>query len=444
MKTWKQLMVRYGFDVVEQKKDVFSWEKERKENIQFACDALHRLDVKYSLEGEWMVISQTPVSEKAWAETLEVPGRGRTEIVAGNPTLEEMDTHISGLVMQMNRLGLKTVYSCDGHGRRPAHLDFIDQETVEKAAQLLEVVFEKRVRITRSGIKINAELSELVDCAEAMSEMDSVEDTDKILQFFEEKERNRFEEKLEELLMIPGVSQNEGRVRSFVKQEIAPHVDDMVVDEYGNLLARKVCGHGRGPVVLLNAHLDVFDEMVAGRSILKNGSTWTSDEGILGADDRAGIAIILEVLRHAGSHFDGTLKIAFTVEEEIGLQGSRHVNPVFLWGVDAAFVLDRRGTGDVVVRGGGMDFCSKHFGSWVKEIAGSGWSCVRGGSSDARIWAEAGIETVNLSVGYRHEHTEEETLDVDACYETARVMRRVLENHRSLKRLVNRRVRARA
>ncbi|WP_347861909.1 M20/M25/M40 family metallo-hydrolase [Salimicrobium sp. PL1-032A] len=198
------------------------------------------------------------------------------------------------------------------------------------------------------------------------------------------------------------------------------------------------------PVVLLNAHLDVFDELVAGRSILKKGSTWTSDEGILGADDRAGVAIILEVLRYAGRQFDGTLKLAFTVEEEIGLRGSRHVNPVFLWGVDAAFVLDRRGTGDIVVQGGGTDFCSKRFGYWVKGMAGSGWSCVRGGSSDARIWAKAGIETVNLSAGYRHEHTEEETLDVDACFETARVMRRVLEHHRSLKRLMNRSGQAKA
>ncbi|WP_347861908.1 hypothetical protein U0355_01475 [Salimicrobium sp. PL1-032A] len=246
MTTWKQLMIRYGFDVVEQEKDVFSWRKERKENIRFACAALNRLGVEYSWKGESMTIHQAPVPEKSWAETLGVPGRGRTEMVGGNPTLKEMDTYISGLVVQMNRLGLKTVYSCDGHGRGPAHLDFIDRETVEQAAQLLEVVFAGGVRITRSGIKINAGLSELADCAEAMSEMDSRESTDKILQFIEEKERNRFEEKLEELLMIPGVSRNEGRVRSFVKEEIAPHVDDMVIDDYGNLLARKVCGHGRG------------------------------------------------------------------------------------------------------------------------------------------------------------------------------------------------------
>ncbi|SIS60174.1 M20/M25/M40 family metallo-hydrolase [Salimicrobium flavidum] len=438
MKTWKQLFVGYGFNVTEKEPDVFSWEHEKNENIRFALEVLDRLGVRYELESNGIRLLQPPVMEKKWVDALNVPGRGQAEMIAGNPTLRQLDTHISGLVTQLNRLGLETVFSCDGHGKRPAHLDFVDRETTVSAVRLLEAFFGKRARVTREGIRINAGLAELTACAKEISEMDDIE---KIVDIREEKRRHPFEEKLEKLLMIPGTSGEEEDIRHFVKEDIEPLVDDLVVDEYGNLLARKVCGSGRGPVVLLNAHLDTVDGIVPGRSILKKGSEWSSEEGILGADDRAGVAVILEVLRHVGNYFDGTLKIAFTVEEEIGLRGSRNVNPVFLWGVDAAFVLDRRGAGDVVVRGGGVDFCTRRFASWVKRTAGNGWSPVERGSSDARVWAEAGIETVNLSVGYRNEHTVAETLNVDACLETVELVKRLLRENRSLQRLMNRKSR---
>ena len=48
----------------------------------------------------------------------------------------------------------------------------------------------------------------------------------------------------------------------------------------------------------------------------------------------------------------------------------------------------------------------------------SGWATTIGGSSDTRIWTGNGIQSVNLSAGYWNEHTDEETLDVAACYQT--------------------------
>lgn len=55
-----------------------------------------------------------------------------------------------------------------------------------------------------------------------------------------------------------------------------------------------------------------------------------------------------------------------------------------------------------------------------------------GGSSDTRIWAEQGINSVNLSAGYNNEHTSNETLDIQANYGTYEFVIMLLEKSRSL------------
>lgn len=92
-------------------------------------------------------------------------------------------------------------------------------------------------------------------------------------------------------------------------------VDYITVDHYGNLLAEKTYGNGNGPTILLNAHLDTVYEIEPGRTIQKNGTIWTSSEGILGADDRAGVAIIVMIAKYLNqSDFCGKVKFIFTVE----------------------------------------------------------------------------------------------------------------------------------
>ncbi|MFZ0445243.1 MAG: hypothetical protein WAM95_11585 [Bacillus sp. (in: firmicutes)] len=52
------------------------------------------------------------------------------------------------------------------------------------------------------------------------------------------------------------------------------------------------------------------------------------------------------------------------------------------------------------------------------EAGLSGWKSTQGGSSDTRIWAEHGIQSVNLSAGDHYEHSDAEYLYVQACYGT--------------------------
>ena len=192
-----------------------------------------------------------------------------------------------------------------------------------------------------------------------------------------------------------------------------------------------------GPTVLLNAHLDTVEQIEESRIIVKDGNIWTSSEGILGADDRAGVNVIMAILKTLQPNdFNGTLKIIFTVEEEIGLVGAKEVNESFLWNVDMAFVIDRRGTNDIVTHNYSQEFCSAEFGRSLERIAHSNmqgkWRVVKGGSSDTTIWASQGIQSVNLSTGYLHEHTDFEQLDVEASYNTYVFVNEVLGNAQRL------------
>ncbi|WP_232718535.1 M20/M25/M40 family metallo-hydrolase [Bacillus sp. FJAT-45037] len=157
----------------------------------------------------------------------------------------------------------------------------------------------------------------------------------------------------------------------------------------------------------------------------------SSSEAILGADDRAGIAIILNVLsRVSKTNFNGTLKVAFTVKEEIGCVGAREIDQDFITDVDAAIVVDRRGTRDIVTSNYNTTFCPDSYGELFEntgQLLGMGnWKMTVGGSSDARVFADYGIPSVNLSAGYLHEHTDFEVLDYRAAYETVLLIEGVL------------------
>ncbi len=72
---------------------------------------------------------------------------------------------------------------------------------------------------------------------------------------------------LKELCEISGVSGDEDRVRSFIKEHIYPYVDELIEDNYGNLIARK--GKHNKTKILLAAHMDEVGMMIT--TIEKNG-----------------------------------------------------------------------------------------------------------------------------------------------------------------------------
>jgi tripeptide aminopeptidase len=117
----------------------------------------------------------------------------------------------------------------------------------------------------------------------------------------------------------------------FVKEQLTQFVDYISVDRNGNLLAEKTYKTGHGPTILLNAHLDIVYELEMNRMIVKEDGIWSSSAGILGADDRAGVAVLLHIAEQLmNSSFSGKVKFIFTVEEECGHVGACQVDEYFL------------------------------------------------------------------------------------------------------------------
>jgi hypothetical protein len=365
------------------------------------------------------------------AKTIDSPGRGMLiDPVLGDLPITDFDPYIRGVIRWMNELGLYTFGSCDGHGRGEARI-FLKKYPNGKQLELLKAAIPPSLRIRIEGKNIRVVypkngISLLLDFAENLYQVW------KKPSFLKDLQANHFKGLLIECLNVPGVSTDENRFRSRVRNKLSSLIDHSFIDRKGNLLGFVELGDGL--TVLLSAHLDTVEEIVEGREIIEENYVLRSTEGILGADDRAGVAAILEILsRVKKTNFRGTLKVAFTVEEEIGCLGSRAIDQDFIEDVDAAIVIDRRGNRDIVRSWSNyVSFCPEEYGRLFEKagkLAGmADWKITPGDVSDAMVFAEYGIPSVNLSAGYQNEHKESETVDYKSTFETVLLVESVLHH----------------
>lgn len=445
MQNLNRLFIRHGFLVEEIGEGRFDWRKETEENMTFLTETLDELFVVYSAGHGLLKIEERELDEERWLRAVDFKFRGRTEMLQFGlgvdiPGIKNFDTYMAGVIRQLNRLGLSTMSCCDGHEKKLPSISFTRETDMETVVKVLTVIGLTKIHIRNHSVSIRVPRIQLLDAAETLSSF-SPEDLNKDI---EELKRESFLMELERCLSIDGESGEEDDIRDWVQSKLVNHVDSSEVDSKGNILAVKVYGRGKGPVILLNAHLDTVYSFDEGREIIKDGNIWSSSSGILGADDRAGVAILLETLKRLdATNFHGTVKCIFTVEEEIGLLGAKGVDADFLQDVDAAFVIDRRGNGDIVTSCGGYEeFCDESFGKFIEETASNhglaGWKCTAGGSSDTRIWASHGIQSVNLSAGYYHEHSSDEYLDVEGCLGTVELLLALFTEAIMMRRIVRR------
>ena len=96
-------------------------------------------------------------------------------------------------------------------------------------------------------------------------------------------------------------------------------------DARGNVIAVLP---GRGEPMLLNAHLDSVAPAVGKQPVVADGIVRSAGPSVLGSDDLAGVAAILEGVRAAIDTVDNhrAAEIVFTVEEESGLVGSKQLD----------------------------------------------------------------------------------------------------------------------
>ena len=171
-------------------------------------------------------------------------------------------------------------------------------------------------------------------------------------------DRNRLAETFKYLVQIDSISKEEGVIANEIKKMLesmgaetfVDNAGDKIGGNSGNLIA-KFKGNTQAPPLLLNAHMDTVEPGRGVTAVLKNG-TFTSDgTTILGADDKSAIAILLEtltILKENDLQY-GPLELVFTVCEEIGLQGAKHLD---LSAVTAkyGFALDATDTEGIVTR----------------------------------------------------------------------------------------------
>ena len=143
-----------------------------------------------------------------------------------------------------------------------------------------------------------------------------------------------------EFLSIPGKSGHEGAVaRHLVDVLQAAGVDSQSIafdsahrksprgGEVGNLIVR-LPGTSKGPRRLLMAHMDTVPLCVGARPVVEKGFVVSRDSSTaLGGDNRAGCSVVLcallAIVQQGLPH--PPLTFLWTVQEEVGLLGARHV-----------------------------------------------------------------------------------------------------------------------
>lgn len=136
-----------------------------------------------------------------------------------------------------------------------------------------------------------------------------------------------------------------------------------------------------------------------------------TEVGCLGADDGAGLAVMLNLM------LSGVLGgYCFTTGEEVGGIGADTVTTgatSFLKQYKIAIEVDRKGTTDVVYEQGVGECASKEFAQWLCDSLGMEHKpSDRGSYTDVATFAEVIPENVNIASGYINAHSADEQVDL--------------------------------
>ncbi len=184
---------------------------------------------------------------------------------------------------------------------------------------------------------------------------------------------------------------------------------DLQIDEHGNYYYK--IGESR---TIFAAHLDtVGKETVNVVHVIKDNEVHTDGKTILGADDKAGVTIMLYMIRFKvpGLYY-------FFLGEECGCVGSSFVARLTdLKGkYDRIVSFDRRGVDSIITYQSYSRCCSDKFAdALAKEFKKLGLSYKKddgGVYTDSAEFTNVIPECTNISVGYYREHTVSESQNI--------------------------------
>lgn len=116
---------------------------------------------------------------------------------------------------------------------------------------------------------------------------------------------------------------------------------DKVGGQIGNLIASKKGTVETAPPIFFSSHFDTVEPTEGLVPIIEGDIIRSSGNTILGADDKCGVAPILEAMRliHENQIPHGDIQLLMTICEEIGLVGAKHMDPADIT-AKFGFVLD--------------------------------------------------------------------------------------------------------
>ena len=196
------------------------------------------------------------------------------------------------------------------------------------------------------------------------------------------------------LIKIDSESFNEKTIQEFLANRLKELGCKVYVDNAGKKYNTTAKGNVMGffpgttksqPVVL-SAHMDTVSPGKNIKPIVKKTRITSDGTTILGADDKAGIAIILEVLRTLKdqNHLYPPVEVVFTLTEESGMQGAKNLDYKKLKGREG-LILDNEEVGELLVQGPAVNTIEV----WVKGLAAHAGVCPEKGISALEVAAYA-------------------------------------------------------
>jgi tripeptide aminopeptidase len=194
-----------------------------------------------------------------------------------------------------------------------------------------------------------------------------------------------------EAVHVDAVSLREAPVARFIREKLAGMpvriVEDdtarLVNGDAGNLICIPPSFDPSRPAIALLAHMDTPRSTAGVRPVVSDTRIASDGTMVLGVDNRAGLAVLLHVLAEElrkGSR--GNFIVAFTIAEEIGMYGSKHID-LRPYNVNACFIFD----------------CSKRPGTFIQSAVGSALytATFMGKASHAGVAPEKGINAIQIA-----------------------------------------------
>jgi len=149
-------------------------------------------------------------------------------------------------------------------------------------------------------------------------------------------EKERMTEHVMDLIKIDSLSKQEKEVALKLEDEMTSlgaecHYDDAgekVNGNVGNLIVHIEGNKSDAAPFFLSAHMDTVGPGEGILPSIRDGIMKSDGTTILGSDDKSGVSVITEVIRTLKEKDvpHGDIEIAFTICEEIGLLGAKHID----------------------------------------------------------------------------------------------------------------------